>query len=528
MKMYDKISKFRKEYVYEQYTRIVKHFKTYEKITKVKMLDAIYKVYDDPKNIIDICTTRELKYLKMVLDNKFTLDDLQNNPLKYEIKYLSEKYNWERETLRNKFLLDYDYYKISWIPEEIITKVNIALNKINWVEKKKTDDLNELLVSYCKMQGTALLDTVCQFASGITEINPEKIWNHMLNNRLFNYYVFIAAKNIDGLGENVPLAIFQDYYGIVDELHEQRKKQGLSENKKIDLRIFKMLFYNDFDLNNPKIKKFLDELDKLPFFGHSALKLIREYAMLNMERSSLKKAIKSVPALKYVDLTNFFKTLDEAMDEMPSGALYGFTPNEAKEIKIRQMKIQSDKAKKYVKQQNACISKKDTKLFYKIYFALLEFTNQKYKINNKVKIYNHNGINPFEIINIVDKFWKNKDVIILKFCLANPYKFNKEELDITSEFKKGIRSMFIISRYEQEYTAFMDESKIYMVKGLNDNIDNIIPYNELPYVTVTSIIPFKGNLVYDGMLQGINVKTGCKFDEMVEREYDLMMKYYHL
>ena len=63
MKMYDKISKFRKEYVYEQYTRIVKHFKTYEKITKVKMLDAIYKVYDDPKNIIDICTTRELKYL---------------------------------------------------------------------------------------------------------------------------------------------------------------------------------------------------------------------------------------------------------------------------------------------------------------------------------------------------------------------------------------------------------------------------------------------------------------------------------
>ena len=30
------------------------------------------------------------------------------------------------------------------------------------------------------------------------------------------------------------------------------------------------------------------------------------------------------------------------------------------------------------------------------------------------------------------------------------------------------------------------------------------------------------------MLQGINIKTGCEFDEMVEREYDLMMKYYHL
>ena len=235
-----------------------------------------------------------------------------------------------------------------------------------------------------------------------------------------------------------------------------------------------------------------------------------------------------MPALEYVDLTSFFKTLDEAMDEMPSGALNGYTPNEAKEIKTKQVNNEINKAKRYVKQQNACISRKDAKLFYKIYFALLEFTNKKYKINNSVKIYNHNGINPFEIKDIVDKYWENKDAITLEFCLANPYKFNKEELNITSDFKKGIRSIFIISRYELEYTAFMEKDKIYMVKGLNDNIDNIISYDELPHVAITSIIPFKGNLVYDGMLLGMGIKMGNEFDEMVEKEYDSMMKYYHL
>ncbi len=51
------------------------------------MLVEIYKVYDNPDNIIDICTTRKLKYLKMVLDNKYTMDDLLENPGKYEIKY---------------------------------------------------------------------------------------------------------------------------------------------------------------------------------------------------------------------------------------------------------------------------------------------------------------------------------------------------------------------------------------------------------------------------------------------------------
>lgn len=97
----------------------------------------------------------------MVIDNKLTLNDLLKNQVKYEIKYLDEKYNWERETLSHKFLLDYDYYKESHIPEEIIDKVKQALKRVNWNEKKKIDDLNELLVSYCKMQGSALLNTVC-------------------------------------------------------------------------------------------------------------------------------------------------------------------------------------------------------------------------------------------------------------------------------------------------------------------------------------------------------------------------------
>ena len=134
--------------------------------------------------------------------------------------------------------------------------------------------------------------------------------------------------------------------------------------------MFKTLFYNDFDINNPKIKKFFDELEKLPFFWISSIKIIREYAMLNLDRKSLKESIKSVPALENIDLSDFFKILDEAMDEMPSGALNGFTPNEAKEIRIKHTNIQNNKTKKYVKQKNACISKKDVKLFYKIYFRI--------------------------------------------------------------------------------------------------------------------------------------------------------------
>ena len=76
MKMYERINWYKKEYVHEQYSRIVEHFKDYDKITKKKMLESIYKVYNDSNNIIDICTTRELKYLKMLLDEKNNMKEL--------------------------------------------------------------------------------------------------------------------------------------------------------------------------------------------------------------------------------------------------------------------------------------------------------------------------------------------------------------------------------------------------------------------------------------------------------------------
>ena len=527
MKMYDLIKNLRKEYVFDKYTRIVKDFKDYDKITKVKMLDEIYKVYGDYNNIIDICTTRELKYLKMVLDNKVTIHDVLKNHGELKIEYLDDKYSWERENLQNKFLLVSNYYNECNIPEELIDNIKTAIKNVNWQLKRKIDELNEILVSYCKIQGSALLNTVAMFGSGVTGISEDVIWNHMLDNKLFNYYVYIITKDFETIGNDIPVAIYQDYYDIEEELEKQRKVQGLAGDKKIDIRIYKRLFYNDFDMQNRKIKKMFDELEKLPFFWYSAIKMIREFAMLNLDRKPLKKAIQSVPALKYHDLTAFFKVLDDAMDEMPSGALNGFTPNEAKAIKLKKFQNEIKKEQSYVKQENACISKQEAKLFYKIYFALLDFTNKKYKINN-VKIYNHNGINPYEISNVVDKFWQNKELIVLEFCLANPYKFNKEEINLVNEFKKGIRDMFIIAKYELEYTAFMKEDRIYMVKGLNDNIDNIISYRQLPYITVTSIIPFKGVLVYDGMLSGIAVKTGNSFEDIIEKEYNNMIKYYHL
>ncbi len=184
--------------------------------------------------------------------------------------------------------------------------------------------------------------------------------------------------------------------------------------------------------------------------------------------------------------------------------------------------------KDYVKQKDACLSESDASLFYKIYFGLLEFTNDKYVIKKNLKLYGQEGINPQEIVDIIDKFWQNKSELVDEFCTKNPYGFNKEELDITSKFKDGIRDMFIFVKFEEDYTAVMDKNRVYMIKGINDNLDNIISYEDLPHVAITSIIPFKNYLIYDGILIGASIKMGSNMVKMIMDDYDKSMKYYHM
>ena len=89
----------------------------------------------------------------------------------------------------------------------------------------------------------------------------------------------------------------------------------------------------------------------------------------------------------YKSPSKLIQLLDDAMDEMPSGALNGLTPNMQKELQRKEQEMVGKKELNYHPQQQACFGEKESDLFYKIYMALLEYTNQKYNIKPNFKIY---------------------------------------------------------------------------------------------------------------------------------------------
>ena len=246
MKIFEEINYRRKEFVFEQYTRIVEDFKDYDKVTRKQMIKEIYKVYENPQNIIDICTERELRYLKMYLDG--------------DKEYLSEKYEWERTTLCHKYLIGTVFeprYGIE-LYEESTDLIKKAISMVKWSEVKRKDKLNEFLVSICKIEGTFLLPALVNLASGLLQIDEETIYNHIENNRVFKYYVCEEPFYIESVGNYVEELIFIDYYEVKDALEEERMKtRNPASFPKLTMKILKSIFYNDFNMNNKIIKKIL-------------------------------------------------------------------------------------------------------------------------------------------------------------------------------------------------------------------------------------------------------------------------------
>ena len=85
MKMEKRLKQTANEVIYNTYSRIVDNPLKYENITGKKMLKKVEAFYSNPNNILEICTDRELKFLKKVLNN--------------ENKLFDEKYYWERHKL---------------------------------------------------------------------------------------------------------------------------------------------------------------------------------------------------------------------------------------------------------------------------------------------------------------------------------------------------------------------------------------------------------------------------------------------
>lgn len=164
----------------------------------------------------------------------------------------------------------------------------------------------------------------------------------------------------------------------------------------------------------------------------------------------------------------------------------------------------------------------DVELFYKLHSHLLLFVNEKLKLLEHLKTVTEILDSDIkEKVKIRESLYQDRG-LIEEFATSNPYNFNEEELNIVRSWKDFVNGKFYILRHLKKYCIFLScesEDKAYGVKGLLNSFDEIVG-TYLPIMTMAVLLPFKGEIIYDGILLSYNISFGSGIRKRLNETYE--------
>lgn len=474
MKLYDTIVGLEKTGAYDYYVRFVDEPKKYERVTRKQMATEIIKVMLSERFLFHFITERSL-YALYLLKNK-----LDNSVL--------DDYNIIIYQLQKRLILDEN----GQVYEEIADVVNELID--NFDPKKFNFNgalLIDVLIGILKESVGIPVKVFVKLASDFFN-KPEDVVRNFMYHPLFRYYsMYDYDENIE---DDIVLFNYDLY--INEIIWEKSRENKKSFNRDVSLVQYKAYTYDGFDSSKEAGKKLLNIInDNFDSFAY-------EMIIYSLQTGDFE----ILDNLLHKKCPNIADDVMEVIKDVPSVAYSGISYNEYKSMEegINKVNLQLSR----VRQVNACLSREDADLFYKIYFALLEYTNKAYKINASLKIYNQLHVDPYILARIDDKLWENIRFIVKNFVKENPFNFTKSELKVVEDFKKCTKKgVFVLVGFEEDGALFVGENDvIYKVKGVRCNIDQIVDKNNLPKGYMTVFLMFKGHIIYNSILAELSVE----------------------
>ncbi len=160
-------------------------------------------------------------------------------------------------------------------------------------------------------------------------------------------------------------------------------------------------------------------------------------------------------------------------------------------------------------------------LFFKLHRSLMCFFNQRLQIAGEIKTPEEFAEQPDETrLKIRNAFLERRDLLDA-FVAENPFQLPAEELAIVDSWRNLVIGKFFVVRYLQRHAIFLqaeDPPVAYGVLALSIPFDMLLgPY--LPRWTEALLLPFRGKIVYDGLLNTFNISFGPGFRRSLNDSY---------
>ena len=167
-------------------------------------------------------------------------------------------------------------------------------------------------------------------------------------------------------------------------------------------------------------------------------------------------------------------------------------------------------------ESKATLSAEDRRTFFRLFIPLLQFTNQKYEINEYLDEDLRAGHPDLEDLKeVADTLWRNIDTID-EFIDSNEDRLNAEERSLLESWRYPISGRFVLERHLAKGSIFLESKvgNVYLVKGLTDPWSVMFADRTPPILLDTTLIPFRDCIISDGltMVQNIYFSTGARND----------------
>lgn len=150
----------------------------------------------------------------------------------------------------------------------------------------------------------------------------------------------------------------------------------------------------------------------------------------------------------------------------------------------------------------------DGKLFFELMWRLQYYVNQKRGFHKNIhSMEEYASLDTEKKLNARNELWKDPD-LLSAYVRENPDHLPAEEIQIIERWTRFIKGSFFLFRHLKKGSIFMKDDIVYSVHGIQDALDEVIPSYALPQMVEAVLLPFKGQIVYDGLLMGYRVHFG--------------------
>jgi Domain of unknown function (DUF6398) len=162
------------------------------------------------------------------------------------------------------------------------------------------------------------------------------------------------------------------------------------------------------------------------------------------------------------------------------------------------------------RESDVLLTPQDADLFFKLHRSLMCFVNERLQIVPDVGTPEQFSALPPETRLKVRKALLDEMDLIQVFVDANPFDLTDGELEIVCSWQHQLFGKFFLFRYLKNYTVFLSTEEpavAYGVLALTQPFEELVgPY--LPVWTETVLMPFKGKIIYDGLMSSFNISFG--------------------